>query len=186
MLVNIQLGEFPFEYEHRYIFKLNEECFAFHIKTDGQQCGATCEKAIADYLGIAYNGIFTNRIFIQNTSTFIKNELRNEGVKGLNKMLAKEAFLKLFEIYSNKRQSLSSFLVKKGLTHEEIDGYEADLYVKYSDKAVELILEYGKLYNTPIVTEYFLSEMDGSKWMSLPFQNMTEKAHLGGLNDNKK
>ena len=54
-----------------------------------------------------------------------------------------------------------------GLNDDEISSHETDLYVKDSQKAREYFKKYGY--------SHFISQLDGVKWLDIPFYLLDDK-----------
>ena len=77
----IELGDEPREYTRKIIFKE----FAFEIKADGEQCYASYQQAIADFLQVQNNGVFSDLLYRYNNLNEMNFFVKTLGLKPKSK-----------------------------------------------------------------------------------------------------
>lgn len=94
MIVNIGSGELG----RTYLFRNN--VYKIHSEDLKNECEASLERKLSEFLGIPNNGVFCSELLKTHTLTVIKGHLKRLGVKGITKMNYKEAFEKLIQLWS--------------------------------------------------------------------------------------
>lgn len=94
MLINIGSGELG----RVYLFRNN--VYKIHSEDLKNECEASLEMKLSDFLEIKNNGVFDSELYKTQTLTVIKGHLKRLGVKCLSKMNYDECFKKIIELWS--------------------------------------------------------------------------------------
>lgn len=75
---------------------------------------------------------------------------------------------------NSKSKSLAQFLLENGVSKEDIDSHESDLYVSYSPFVEDLITKYEECHGFKLSKESFIDNISKTKWFNIPFGYMPE------------
>lgn len=71
-------------------------------------------------------------------------------------------------------KTLKQLLIEKGVSKNEIDTHESDLYCKVSYKADAAIKEYEQIIGCSVCKEIFIDKTTKEHWYDIPFGFMPE------------